>query len=106
MRLVAVYVDKNKDKIGQIAGDFVKGLTSHGVPVVETSNGGLNITTPHCYITFVSELDKLRGRKFDVIFGNVPELFKITRLKNNGHARFKGDVLEYVLIEELWEHRE
>ena len=98
MKLVAVYT---KNKIGQIAGDFVMDLTRHGIPVVETGNGGLNITTPHCYITFISELDKLRGRRFDAIFGDVPDLFKITCLKDNGHAKFKGEVLEYVLFEEM-----
>ena len=101
MRLVAVYIDKNKDKIGQMAADLMRELATHGVPVVETGNNNLNITTPHCYITFVDDINKLRGRRFDVIFGNVPIDIKIGCLKDNGHARFKGDVLEYVLFEEI-----
>ena len=101
MKLVANYIDKNKDKIGHMAAELMRDLASSGVPVIETSNNGLNITTPHCYITFVTDLDKLIGRRFDVIFGNVPADIKIGCLKDNGHARFKGDVLEYVLMEEI-----
>lgn len=97
MILVANYIDKNKDKIGQMAADLMRELASHGVPVVETSNNNLNITTPHCYITFVTDSDKLLGRRFDALFGPVPLPVKVGSLKEYGRA-MHGNLLDYVLM--------
>ena len=98
MILVANYIDKNKDKVGQMASEFMRELASHGVPIVETGNNGLNITTPHCYITFITDVDVLRGRRFDEIFGSVPMDILIGCLKKEYGFKFKGSLLDYVLM--------
>ena len=100
MILVANYIDKDQDKIGKMAADLMRELAAHGVPIVETSNQGLNITTPHVYITFVTNLDKLRGRRFNEIFGPVPIDIKIGCLKRECGIAFKGSLLEYILMME------
>lgn len=35
MIIVANYIDKNQDKIGQMAADFMRDLAAHGIPVLE-----------------------------------------------------------------------
>ena len=98
MILVANYINKDQDKIGQMAAEFMRDLASHGVPVVETGNNGLNITTPHCYITFVTDSDKLLGRRFDVIFVPVPLPIKVGCLKEYGRAMHESNLLDYILM--------
>ncbi len=102
MLLVANYIDKNKNKVGPgtLAAELMRDLASHGVPVVETSNNNLNITTPHVYITFVDDVNKLRGRKFDEIFGPVPVDILLGCLKRERGVRFKGTLLDYILLME------
>lgn len=100
MILVANYIDKDQDKIGKMASEFANRLMRHGVPILETSNNGLNITTPHVYITFVTDVNKLRGRRFNEIFGPVPIDIKIGCLKRERGVTFKGSLLEYVLMME------
>ena len=99
MILVANYINKDQDKIGQMAAEFMRDLASHGVPIVETGNNGLNITTPHCYITFVTNVQVLRGRRFDEIFGPVPNDIK-TGCVMRPYRPFIGTLLEYVLMKE------
>ena len=98
MIIIANYIDKNQEKICQMAAELMRDLASHGVPVLETSNSGLNITTPHCYITFVTDLDKLRGRRFDEIFGPVPTDIRIGCLKRVCGGGFKRSLLDYVIM--------
>lgn len=100
MKLIVNYIDKDQDKIGKMAADFMRDLAKHGVPVLETSNNGLNITTPHCYITFVTDLNKLRGRRFDEIFGPVPLDIVKGCLKRERGVMFKGTLLDYVILME------
>ena len=97
MILVANYIDKNKDKIGQMAADLMRELASHGVPIVETGNNNLNITTPHCYITFVTDVQALIGRRFDEIFGPVPNDIRMGCVKKP-YRPFIGNLLDYVLM--------
>ena len=98
MILVVNYIEKNKDKIGQMAAELMRDLASHGVPIVEIGNNNLNITTPHCYITFVDNTDKLIGRRFDAIFGPVPLPVKVGCLKEEGRTMPRGSLLDYVLM--------
>ena len=97
MILVANYIDKNQDKIGQMAAEFMRDLASHGIPVVETSNNNLNITIPHVYITFVTDLNVLRGRKFNEIFGPVPNDVRMGCVKRP-YRPFIGSLLDYVMM--------
>lgn len=100
MKLAAYYIHSEPTSANKVALELVKGLAERGVPVVETTNNGLNITTPHVYITFVTDLHMMRGRHFDVIFGPVPENFKYTCLKDPSLRTFKGTLLNYVLSAE------
>ena len=100
MIIIANYIDKNQDKICQMANDFMRDLAECGVPILETTNNGLNITTPHCYITFVTDLHVLRGRRFDMIFGAVPENVMRCCLKEPNKPRLEYYILDYVLEKE------
>lgn len=97
MKLVIKYIKDKPESIDAMAAELCRDLATHGIPILEMTNNGRNITTPHVYITFVSDLNALRGRRFDVISGPVPTSIAIGCLKKGGQIGFEGTILDYVV---------
>lgn len=87
MKLVAVYIDKNQEKIEQIVDGLVADLQSRGVEVLNYSCSRGVIQTPRVYIQLSTDMNKFAGRNFDVVASSV-----------------ESGVIEYVLEqEERWD---
>ena len=101
MKCVVDYVDGPHAKhVENMLLDLVDDLRSRGIDILRVTTAGLAIDTPHVHITFVTDSQKLRGRKFDEMFGNVPIDEYERCLKYPDKPRFGGSLFEYVLDQE------
>lgn len=101
MKCVVDYIDGPYAKhVENMLVDLVDDLRSRGVDILRVSTATMAIDTPHVHITFVTDLQKLRGRKFDEIFGNVPVDEYGRCFKYPEKPRFGGSLFEYVLDQE------
>lgn len=83
MKTVVIYVgDWKDDRIDVYFNQLISDLNGEGVEVLENTSEVLRvIQTPKVYISFVDDMRKLDGRKFDRVFGNVPIDVLMSRLK-------------------------
>lgn len=87
MKLVAVYIDKDQEKIEQIVDGLAADLQGHGVEVLNYSCSRGVIQTPRVYIQLSTDINKFAGRNFGMVVSSV-----------------ESGVIEYVLEqEERWE---
>lgn len=99
MKCVVEYAPVSYSEFKESLIDLVADLRGRGIDILRVSSNVANmaIDTPHVHITFVNDIQKLRGRVFDEVFGWVP--FPV-RLKYPEQPRFEGSLLEYVLEQE------
>lgn len=101
MICVVDYVDgPSASRVESMLMDLVNDLESRGIDILRVSTATMAIDTPHVHITFVTDLQKLRGRRFDAIFGNVPIDILVPCLKYPKEPIFGGTLFEYVLEQE------
>ena len=102
MKCVVKYLNESyskKDVEGMLL-DLVDDLSNRGIDILRVSTATMAIDTPHVHITFVTDLQKLRGRRFDAIFGNVPVDILVPCLKYPKEPIFGSTLFEYVLEQE------
>lgn len=100
MKCVVQYMDHAQDLTDRMIDDFTSDLQGRGVDVLRVSYVGATVDTPHVFISFITDLSKLRGRKFDEMFGVPIDIYKY-HIKEPGKKPMSCEGLfEYVLREE------
>lgn len=102
MKCVVKYLDGSYSKkyVEGMLLDLVDDLRNRGVDILRVSTATMAIDTPHVHITFVTDPQKLRGRKFDEVFGCVDDYDYGRCFKYPEKPRFGGTLLQYVLDQE------
>lgn len=96
MVIVGYYVnDIDGVSANKIFMDTLDKFSHNGIEVLDCSLTRMIIQTPRVYIQFFTDSNKLNGRRFDELFGEIPFDKKIGRFKNPGD-RYEGTLLEYV----------
>jgi hypothetical protein len=99
MKCVVEYAPVSYSELEESLIDLVADLRGREIDILRVSSNVANmaIDTPHVHITFVNDIQKLKGRVFDEVFGWVP--FPV-HLKYPEKPRFSGSLFEYVLDQE------
>lgn len=104
MKNVVWYVgDYSDDGVEHLFYDLIDGLERNGVDIVRNSEVAHVIDTPHVHLSFVTDPNKLRGRKFDMVFGNLDRRAALDLLKDPSIIGIRWvdcGALEYILKEE------
>lgn len=107
MKNVAVYVNQRVSGVNAMVDELISELTRHNIAIMRVTTSGPTVVTPHVYISFVTDLNKFRGRKFDAIFGALSydvKCFVMPCLKDPGKGLIPdtgiSKLLNYIMYEE------
>lgn len=84
MKCVVCYLENNLKLAGNLYVELLNNLIERDIDILRMSDELLVIDTPHVYVHFVADPNKLRGRRLDRIF----------------RSETINEVLNYILQEE------
>lgn len=70
MKCIVVYQENNPKLAGRLYIELVNALTKNGIDILRMSTVLNVIDTPHTYTQFVTDPNKMKGRRPDIVFSN------------------------------------
>ena len=100
MKNVILYAGLHMRRVIVVADSLIDELRKAGVDIVAAnfSSASPSITTTHVHVNFVNDLNKLKGRRFDEVFGEVP--LKQYYLKSPEYGCTDLNLFDYILAVE------
>lgn len=68
MKCVVCYLENNLKLAGNLYVELVNNLIEHDIDILRMNDVLMVIDTPHVYVQFVADPNKLHGRRIDRIF--------------------------------------